>query len=115
MGAQSPLTRNTAGPLQARAGRSVVLTTLPPSAKTCLLERYTNKKRSLAFTAAEAKGSRGCDYQMVALLPYHTGSDDMFPYGQQGGSVQFQELTSDGGLMRTVYGSMNRAWEHRAP
>ncbi|KAL8859868.1 MAG: hypothetical protein Q9178_003701 [Gyalolechia marmorata] len=33
----------------------------------------------------------------VALLPYRPGSDDMFPYGQQGGSVQFQELTRNGG------------------
>ncbi|KAL8768979.1 MAG: hypothetical protein Q9209_004896 [Squamulea sp. 1 TL-2023] len=33
----------------------------------------------------------------VALLPYRPGSDEMFPYGQQGGSVQFQELTRNGG------------------
>ncbi|KAL8839443.1 MAG: hypothetical protein Q9176_004439 [Flavoplaca citrina] len=33
----------------------------------------------------------------VALLPYRPGSDDMFPYGQQGGSVQLQELTRNGG------------------
>ncbi|KAI4111882.1 MAG: hypothetical protein LQ339_000341 [Xanthoria mediterranea] len=33
----------------------------------------------------------------VALMPYRAGSDDMFPHGQQGGSVQFQELTRNGG------------------
>ncbi|KAL8992584.1 MAG: hypothetical protein Q9169_006987 [Polycauliona sp. 2 TL-2023] len=57
--AQSPLTRNTDSPFQARAGRNVI--------------------------------------SEVALLPYRPGSDDMFPYGQQGGSVQFQELTRNGG------------------
>ncbi|KAL8670198.1 MAG: hypothetical protein Q9168_005254 [Polycauliona sp. 1 TL-2023] len=57
--AQSPLTRNTDSPFQARTGRSVV--------------------------------------PEVANLPYRPGSDDMFPYGQQGGSVQFQELTRNGG------------------
>lgn len=30
-------------------------------------------------------------------MPYRPGSDDMFPHGQQGGSVQFQELTRNGG------------------
>ncbi|KAL8729117.1 MAG: hypothetical protein Q9166_004948 [cf. Caloplaca sp. 2 TL-2023] len=33
----------------------------------------------------------------VALLPYRAGSDDMYPHGQQGGSVQYQELTRNGG------------------
>ncbi|KAL8657301.1 MAG: hypothetical protein Q9226_002051 [Calogaya cf. arnoldii] len=57
--AQSPLTRSTDSPSQARAGRNVI--------------------------------------SEVALLPYRAGSDDMLPYGQQGGSVQFQELTRNGG------------------
>lgn len=33
----------------------------------------------------------------VTLLPYRPGSDDMYPHGQHGGSIQFQELTRNGG------------------
>ncbi|KAL8701750.1 MAG: hypothetical protein Q9224_000360 [Gallowayella concinna] len=33
----------------------------------------------------------------VTLLPYRPGSDDMYPYGQHGGSIQYQELTRNGG------------------
>ncbi|KAL8821744.1 MAG: hypothetical protein Q9223_000268 [Gallowayella weberi] len=42
----------------------------------------------------------------VILLPYRPGSDDMYPYGQHGGSIQYQELTRHGG---PTYESATRA------
>ncbi|KAL8798032.1 MAG: hypothetical protein Q9182_007014 [Xanthomendoza sp. 2 TL-2023] len=42
----------------------------------------------------------------VIPLPYRPGSDDMYPHGQHGGSVQYQELTRNGG---PTYESATRA------